>query len=77
MDAPILGCRIALHGLSDDLNIAAAPAQDIAQRPFQIVHTNWIGGLWLLEAVIADVLRVAVDPRAQALERSVLFQNPL
>ena len=40
----ILGRCIAFHSFSDDLNVAAAAAQDVTQRPFQILNTNWIAG---------------------------------
>ena len=38
----ILGRCIAFHSCSDDLDIAAA--QDVTQRPLQIVNTDWIAG---------------------------------
>jgi len=40
----IFGRCIAFHSFSDDLNIAAAAAQNVTQRPFQIINTNWIAG---------------------------------
>ena len=51
----VFGCGITLHSRTHNLNIAPAAAQDVAQRPFQIVNTNRVAG-WRLDFNNAEVI---------------------